>query len=203
MKRGIIILALFLSWPSARGAVLSPESFSGAAWGAVIGGLAGADCRNNWSNDGAWIGAGIGLLTGTLIGESRRQQNYNAPYAFPSAPGYGYAPPGVTPASPSNPSAPNRPSYKLGGTLVGAAAGAMIGEGVSDKPWQGAAIGAAAGLVMGSIADRSVRSQRTAQVSAASDQPQATVVTSSVWQAPSGPRHQISDAPRVPDAPSF
>jgi len=203
MKRGIIILALLLSWPTVRGAVLSPESFGGAALGAVIGGVAGANCNNNWSNDGAWIGAGIGLLTGTLIGESRRQQYYNAPYASPSAPGYGYAPPGAPPASPSNPSAPSRPSYKLGGTLVGAAAGAMIGEGVSDKPWQGAAIGAAAGLVMGSIADRSARSQRTAHVSAAPDQLQATATTSSIWQAPSGPRHQIPDAPQVPDAPSF
>jgi hypothetical protein len=203
MKRGIIILALLLSWPTVRGAVLSPESFGGAAWGAVIGGLSGADCHNNWSNDGAWIGAGIGLLTGTLIGESRRQQYYNAPYAYPSAPGYGYAPPAVPPASAVYPPAQGRPSYKLGGTLVGAAAGAMIGEGVSDKPWQGAAIGAAAGLVMGSIADRSARSHGAAYVNTAPSQPQATATASSVWQTPIRPRHQIPDAPLVPDAPSF
>jgi hypothetical protein len=107
MKRVFLILAIAFASHNVRAAGLPPESFGGAAWGALIGGLSGADCHNNWSNDGAWIGAGVGFLTGTLIGESRRQQYKNAPYAYPPpAYGYGYAPAPIYSAP-----RPSRPSY--------------------------------------------------------------------------------------------
>lgn len=104
MKQLLTVLALGATLLNSRAGGLPPESFGGAAWGTVIGGLSGADCNSNWSNDGAWVGAGIGFLAGTVIGESRRQQERNASYSYSTydVPNYGYGYSASVP-SPSKP----------------------------------------------------------------------------------------------------
>lgn len=222
----------------ARAQLFSPEAFSGAAMGALIGGVAGGGSYshgcgyyNSFSGQGAAIGAGIGLLAGALIGEAnQRAADAEQPVIYASAPmavsGYGYgstytyyAPNAYT--APGYYYRPNRPNYAVGGTLLGAASGALIGAG-SDQAGKGAAIGAAAGLVLGSVAqiaakqpEKEVVAVRTStQPTTASatqearPQPQelAAQITSQPcatstyhWTA----RPQIADAPRVPDAPTF
>lgn len=57
---------------AARAQGLPPESFGGALWGAMIGGILGSDCHHGFSGTGAAIGAGVGFLAGTIAGEARR-----------------------------------------------------------------------------------------------------------------------------------
>lgn len=220
----------------ARAQLFGPESLTGALWGGLIGGLAGSDCRRGFSGDGAAIGAGVGLLMGAVAGESSRRHYYHSPgYAYAPAPtvsfGYGYNHWGnsayvyYTPNSYCAPAyyyRPARPNYAVGGTLLGAASGALIGAG-NRNAGEGAAIGAAAGLVLGSVAEASARrqEQRIAQAAVASTyQPQVQTYTpaspepsptrADVTSSPVAnstyywtPRPQIPDAPRVPDAPTF
>lgn len=237
MKKLIITLLLGGSLLSGKAQLFSPDALHGAFLGSLIGGIAGGDCRNGFSGNGAAIGAGVGLLAGTIAGESRRNYYHDSPgYSYAPASsvsfGYGYGNrynSSYVYYAPNSYCAPgyyyrptSRPNYAVGGTLLGAASGALIGAGHRDAG-KGAAIGAAAGLVLGGIAEHSARKQeqRVAVDSGAVTQSQsAPVVTipddgrraqdSSVTSEP-GPtstyhwtaRPQIADAPRVPDAPTF
>jgi hypothetical protein len=221
MKRMLASALLATSLVGAPAQSVWPEALGGAALGAGLGAMIGASsgsscggpcggCNNGNAGQGAAIGAGIGLIAGALAGlaQPQQQQQYEPPPpAYFSTPepvlGYGYTPaytavPGPLPVS-SPTAAPPRPNYVVGGTLLGAASGALIGQGTSQKPGVGAAIGAASGLVVGSVAE-AARSQPPP--------PQAVVYTApapapTLAAASPRPRHQIPDAPRVPDAPAF
>jgi uncharacterized protein YcfJ len=231
MKKMLLMILTLGALLPARAQFLSPEAVGGAFWGTLIGGIAGSDCRRGFSGNGAAIGAGVGLLAGALVGESRR--NYydgSTTYAYSTPPtvtfGYGYGScgnGGYVYYSPNRYCAPNyyyrsRPNYAVGGTLLGAASGALIGAGSGDAG-PGAAIGAAAGLVVGTVAEASARhherrnavaAQPTAVVETPvpmtrSTMPPATItsrpVANSTYYWTTPP--QIADAPRVPDAPTF
>ncbi len=219
----------------------SPEAFGGAAWGALLGGMIGGDSHwhhghyhQSFSGEGAAIGAGIGLLAGALAGEARRQSTCESPiYVAAPAPtvslGYGYTSCGSSAYVYYAPNAytapgyyyrPTRPNYAVSGTLLGAASGALIGAG-SDQPGEGAAIGAAAGLVVGGIAESAARKRERSAVvvvqptteaapppvsppvAQPAPQPQVTSQPSAESTYYWTPRPQIADAPRVPDAPTF
>ena len=237
MKKLIITLLLGGNLLSAQAQLFNSGALHGAFLGSLIGGIAGGDCRNGFSGNGAAIGAGVGLLAGAIANESRRNYYYDSP-GYPYAPassvsfGYGYGnrcSSSYVYYSPNSYCAPgyyyrptSRPNYAVGGTLLGAASGALIGAGHRDAG-KGAAIGAAAGLVLGGIAEHSARKQeqRVTVSSAATTQTQsAPAVTtqddgrptrdSSITSEPGptstyhwAPRPQIADAPRVPDAPTF
>jgi uncharacterized protein YcfJ len=237
MKKILLTCLAVAALLPARAQLFGPESLGGAFWGSLIGGIAGSDSHHGFSGKGAAIGAGVGLVAGALVGESRRHNAsyYDSPgyagYAYTPAPsvsfGYGYGHYGHSSYvyySPNRYCAPNyyyrstRPNYAVGGTLLGAASGALIGAGTHDAG-KGAAIGAAAGLVLGGVAEASAqrREQRAAAVqSAASEQVPVQSQTPAVLpqnQITSRPaatstyywttQPQIADAPRVPDAPAF
>jgi len=50
-----------------------------------------------------------------------------------------------------------RPDYAVGGTLMGALTGGLIGNAIHHQGWEGAGIGAAAGLLLGSVAEHEAR----------------------------------------------
>jgi uncharacterized protein YcfJ len=220
MRIWITTLVAVCAMNSANAQLLHPEAVQYSMLGAFLGGVVGAEnhCGHyHWSGEGAAIGAGIGLVAGTLVGEANRQQ-YNAAYAYPAPPVYGYAPTQVAPVpsapvvyTPAPPPAPPRPNYVVSGTLVGATAGALIGEGASHNPGQGAAIGAATGLLVGGIAEHNARKREAAShpppaspalasQPASSNKPPSSPAPNHQL---SGPTHQIPDAPLVPDAPTF
>lgn len=231
MKKLLLTLLTGAALLPARAQLFSPSSLNGALWGSLIGGIAGGDCRRGFSGNGAAIGAGVGLLAGAIAGESRRNYYYDSPgYVYSTAPsvsfGYGYGHCGSSAYvyyAPNSYCAPNyyysgpRPNYAVGGTLLGAASGALIGAGNHDAG-KGTAIGAAAGLVVGSVAEASAqrRERRAAAMAqsapAAPQQPQVLNVAPPA-QVTSQPcatstyhwttRPQIADAARVPDAPTF
>jgi hypothetical protein len=93
MKRAIAILVVVQACRAAW-AGLPPESFGGAFWGTMIGGLWGGNCHDSWSGKNAAIGAGIGLAVGTLAGESRRAEERRY---MSAAPVYGYTVPVSSP----------------------------------------------------------------------------------------------------------
>lgn len=246
MKTLILTSLAIVTTLSANAQLFGPESLNGAFWGSFIGGLAAGNRHHGFSGEGAAIGAGVGLVAGAIAGESRRYDYYDSPgYAYYPSPavsvgcGYGrrgssayvyYAPnrycaPGYY-YQPTQYYQPARPNYAVGGTLLGAASGALIGASQHDAS-KGAAIGAGAGLVLGAIAEHSAQrheQKAAAQVQNYTPAPQPTV--SSEGEAPrrtetpaqnqitskpaanstyywTAPPKQISDAPRVPDAPSF
>lgn len=223
----ILVLAALLPAPAQ---LFSPSSLGGALWGGLIGGIVGGDCRYGFSGEGAAIGAGVGLLAGAIAGEANRRHYDHSPgYVYAPAPtvrvGYGYAHDGSSAYvyyAPNSYCAPNyyyapRPNYAVGGTVLGAASGALIGAGSRDAG-RGAAIGAAAGLVLGGVAEASARRRehRTAAVIASTPAPdvsspgQPATRPQQITSQPCAtstyhwtPRPQIADAPRVPDAPTF
>jgi uncharacterized protein YcfJ len=236
MKKLLVTVIASATLFSAQAQLFSPDALGGAALGSWIGAIAGSDCHG-LSGEGAAIGAGVGLLVGALAGEARRSEyEVVEPIYVPAATvslGYGYSS-GASSAyvyySPNYYTAPGyyyrptQPNYAVNGTLLGAASGALIGSGYCEAG-KGAAIGAAAGLALGTVAEltskkpepQTVAVQTTVQP-AQVVQERATEETKPQPQEPRyeitskpcptstyfwTPRPQIADAPRVPDAPTF
>ena len=155
---------------SAQAQVFRPETVSGA----VLGGLAGAVMGNNSGDLGhnAWRGAAIGTAAGALLGsavgaerESREWRNTQVPppvYVTRSPSIYARRP--VTYVSDTRWDSPVRYDHRrretnprVTGALLGGLAGAIIGHNDGRHGWEGAAYGAGAGLILGSIWDRADR----------------------------------------------
>ena len=71
----------------------------------------------------------------------------------------------------------SRPNYAISGTLFGALAGGLIGHSIDRQGWEGAGIGAAAGLVLGSIAEHNARAQEQAVYQAPAVYQQSSAAT--------------------------
>lgn len=233
MKKVGLILLSFTALVQTKAQWLYPESVEGAFWGGLIGGIAGGNHCHGLSGKGAAIGAGVGLLAGSLIGESRRQDYVESPgYVYSTTPsvnvsfGYGYGSCGSSAyvyyapnryCAPGTYYRPTRPNYVVSGTVLGAASGALIGSANHHNAGTGAAIGAAAGLLIGSAAehtarreDRGVATQviypAPAQTRVAQPAPPKVEISSKPCATSTytwAARPQIADAPRVPDAPTF
>jgi uncharacterized protein YcfJ len=211
MKKALVAVLVTSSALAAHGQLFSPEAIGGAFWGSFLGGLAGSDRCHGFSGRGAAIGAGVGLLVGTLVSETRRQDYYRpygyGPQAYAQA-GYGYV------YQPAYAYAPARPNYTVNGTLVGALAGGLIGA-ADHKGWEGAGIGAASGLVVGGFAEAAAQKRDREWIPVPPPPPVAlspppppvppppTASRTAQPVVKSAPIHQIPDAPRVPDAPTF
>ena len=95
MKKLIAIWFASATLLTAQSQLFSPESVNGALWGGLIGGVIGGDRHHGFSGNGAAIGAGVGLLAGSLSGDSHRYSYYDEPIGYYSAApqvsfGYGY-----------------------------------------------------------------------------------------------------------------
>ncbi len=69
-----------------RAQLFSPESFTGAAFGALTGAIVGG---HHHAGTGAAIGAGAGFLLGTIAHESNRRYYEPGYYGYSAAPYYG------------------------------------------------------------------------------------------------------------------
>ncbi len=70
---------------SANAQLFTPESVTGAAFGALAGGIIGHNTGSGHTAEGAGIGAGVGLLLGSMVHQDRVDRGYY------SAPAYGYS----------------------------------------------------------------------------------------------------------------
>lgn len=206
MKKVAVILLSFAALVQSQAQFRRAEPLHGALWGGLIGGIVGGDRCHGFSGEGAAIGAGIGLIAGTLASESRRNYYYDAPgYGYTATPsvnvsfGYGYGGYGNSAYvyyAPNNYCAPGyyyrptRPNYVVSGTVLGAASGALIGSANHHNAGKGALIGAGAGLLLGSVAEHAANREER-RVVAAQTTSQPYVVTASVTQ---DVRPQTSDS---------
>lgn len=227
MKKVVITLISLAALVQTEAQLLRPESVQGALWGGLIGGIAGGDRCHGFSGNGAAIGAGVGLIAGSLIGESRRYDYYDSPgYVYSTIPnvnvsfGYGYGNCGSSAyvyyapnryCAPGTYYRPTRPNYVVSGTVLGAASGALIGSANHHNAGKGAAIGAATGLILGSVAEHAARNEEraiVAQTTVVPAQPQVVRAQSAaakpgVTSKPSATStYTWTPRPQIPDAPS-
>ena len=188
MRKLILAGLVALSILPAQAQWLSPDAFGGAVWGGLLGGIIGHNSGRH-TGEGIAIGAGAGLLLGALSGAGRGESGYYPNYG--AAPSYGYGPSyGYEYRDYS------RPNYAGSGAVLGGIAGAVIGNNSGHRGLAGAAIGAGAGLVLGSLAEQSARRQEVSRAYG------STPVQSTPSYQPPAPYYStIPNAPAVPNAP--
>jgi hypothetical protein len=112
---------------------------------------------------------------------------YYPSYSYGYYPGYGYD--------------YSRPNYAVNGTLLGALTGGIIGNSIHHQGWEGAGIGAAAGLLLGGLAEHNARANEQSYYSAPAvsyAQPNSIANAPTVNNPPAVP-----DAPRVQSPPTY
>jgi uncharacterized protein YcfJ len=161
MKTLLSVILCSLAMTSARAQLFGPGSMQGALFGGLAGGIIGHNNANQ-TGRGVAIGVASGLILGALADSSANQAYYgNTQVPVPYAPDY----PACTTTSYSPSTDYARPNYAVAGTLLGGLAGAIIGHNsgsLSHNGWQGAAIGAGAGLLLGGLAEQNARVQEAA-----------------------------------------
>lgn len=145
MKTLILISAVAVLWAgSAHAQLFTPESVGGALLGGVVGGVVGHN-QDRHTAEGAAIGAGAGLLLGQLLHNHRHETGYYQGRSY-RGDWIGYE---------SHPSP--RPNHAITGTVLGGIAGGVIGHNHHRQTAEGIAIGAGAGLLLGSVAEQHAR----------------------------------------------
>ncbi len=171
---GLAALAIV---PASQAQVFRPETVRGAVVGGIVGAVVGHnDGRHGW--EGAAYGAAAGALIGSFVGESRErhlppvpryQSGYSRTYREPlwhRHPGWAYerrddrwirrpyrGPVGVYQYYGYDRHR-IRTDHATRGLLIGGALGAIIGHNNGRRGWEGAAYGAGAGWLAGTLADR-------------------------------------------------
>src|SRR2546426_11700130 len=135
MKKLILLAFSLAALSPVQAQLFTPESLTGAALGGLAGGLLGG----RHAGEAAAIGAGSGFVLGSLLHESRPE-----PYSYYSS--YGYYPGPVYEAYRYS-----RPNYAWTGAALGGIAGGIIGHNNGRRTGEGIAIGAGAGLLLGSL----------------------------------------------------
>lgn len=171
-------LAVCTLAPSAHAQLFGPETLRGAVWGGAAGAVIGHnDGRHGW--EGAAYGAAAGALIGTWVGESRLRHAPPVPHRVYRSPGYrpavwlrvpmvdraSHRHPGMAVRSGWHPTVAyqqrpydsdwRRPDVVRSGVLLGGLAGAIIGHNDGRRGWEGAALGAGAGWLLGSVVEQS------------------------------------------------
>jgi outer membrane lipoprotein SlyB len=120
----------------ARAQLFGPESLGGALLGGIAGGVIGHN-NGRHTGEGIAIGAGVGAVLGAIIGNERRAEEGLPQTAVARYPA---------------------PPHAVSGLVLGGIAGGIIGHNNGRHTAEGVAIGAGAGLLLGTLADQSVRS---------------------------------------------
>lgn len=89
MKVFVLVFALgvITSAVPVRAQLFSREGFNGALLGGLAGGIIGHNSRRHTA-EGVAIGAGSGLLLGSLFHDARRELVYSQPYGYYVTPTY-------------------------------------------------------------------------------------------------------------------
>ncbi len=194
MKRVFAVAVAVATVLPAQAQLFSYESFNGAVFGGLVGGIIGHNSGRRTA-EGIGIGAGAGWLLGTIAHDSWAPGGYYSSPAYVSGYGPGYY--GYGPGYYGYYYGPPGPNYAVSGAVLGGLAGGIIGHNNGRRTAEGVGIGVGAGLLLGSIADQNARQAGRpyyAPTPVYLAQPQ--VVTS--WPRPAA---TIGNAPGVPSAP--
>lgn len=137
MKKLLMIGLAFATIVPANAQLFSRDALGTAVLGGILGGVIGHNSGRKTA-EGIGIGAGTGLLLGALANDYRRQAGYDTAYV--------QGPVGSSPYG-----------YATTGAVLGGIAGGVIGHNNGRRTAEGVAIGAASGLVLGAIAENSLR----------------------------------------------
>ena len=152
-----LAVALFAMVP-ARAQIFGSNAAGGAVLGGIAGGIIG---YNNHNQTGR--GIAIGAASGLLLGSIADQAQYNSYQAtqVPAPNYYVYRQPAYY-SSYSSGYAYAQPDYAASGALLGGLAGGIIGYNDHHQTGRGILIGAASGLILGSIAEQAAREREAA-----------------------------------------
>lgn len=152
-------LLVILGPVSAQAQIFRPEAVSGAALGAIAGAIIGnnsGSLGHNGLRGAAW-GAGIGLITGQIAGDANAERGWGPGVTVRSGGRYDRGPVyGVD----RGPLVWERPSSRGDGLVLGAIAGAVIGNNsgiFGHRGDRGAAWGAGIGYVLSAIAEENAQ----------------------------------------------
>ncbi|MGC8829129.1 MAG: YMGG-like glycine zipper-containing protein [Verrucomicrobiia bacterium] len=161
MKNLINLIAVAMLALPAKAQIFSNESLTGALLGGVVGGIIGNN-HHHQTAEGIAIGAASGLVLGSIVHNERERARYMATQVpvpatvstvYAPAPNVVYAPAYTT----TYVTQPSRPNYAVGGAILGGIVGGVIGHNHHRQTAEGIAIGAASGLVLGTIAEQNAR----------------------------------------------
>jgi uncharacterized protein YcfJ len=153
MRKSVYTLAMILAVTSVRGQIFSNESLTGALMGGIIGGVIGHN-HHRQTAEGAAIGAGAGWLLGTIVHNQKELSRQENSYYQPTTTTYSYQPVYTTTYTTTT---YTRPNYAIGGVILGGIVGGVIGHNHHRQTAEGIAIGAASGLVLGTLAEQNAR----------------------------------------------
>ncbi len=196
MKMPICLALALLAVAPGRAQIFGPNATDGALLGGLAGGIIG---HNNHNQTGR--GIAIGAVSGLILGSIADQANYDSyqrtqarrittRMAMISRRGiitlitrilnYGYS----------------RPNYAASGALLGGLAGGIIGYNNHHQTGRGILIGAASGLILGSIADQAAREREMVAA------PPAYIYTpADQAPTPAAPEPPVQAAPAAPTTP--
>lgn len=196
MKMSLTLALALLAAVPGRAQIFGPNATSGVLLGGLAGGIIG---HNDHHQTGR--GIAIGAASGLILGSIADQANYDsyqrtevpAPgyYAdrYDQAPQYYYSDYSDTDYDYA------RPNYALSGALLGGLAGGIMGYNNHYQTDRGILIGAASGLILGSIAEQAAREREMAT-------PRTVVVSAPAEQAPAPAAPEPQAAPAAPTTPA-
>ena len=198
MKMPICLALALLAALPGRAQIFGPNAAGGLWLGGLAGGIIGHNDHNQ-TGRGIAIGAASGLILGSIADQANYDsyqrtevsapdyygdRYYQAPryyYSDYSDTDYGYA----------------RPNYAVSGTLLGGLAGGIIGYNNHYQTGRGILIGAASGLILGSIAEQAAREREMA-----AERPVYVSAPAEQAPAPAAPEPQTQVAPAATPTPA-
>ncbi|MGA3007277.1 MAG: glycine zipper family protein [Opitutaceae bacterium] len=156
MKTPICLVLSLLAATAGRAQIFGPNASTGVLLGGIAGGIIGHNDHNQTGR-----GIALGAASGLILGSIADQANYNS-YQATQAPMPGYYVYRQAPACyysdyPDDNYGYSQSNYAVSGALLGGLAGGIIGYNNHHQTGRGVLIGAASGLILGSIADQAVR----------------------------------------------
>jgi len=198
MKMPICLALALLAAAPGHAQVLGPNATGGVLLGGLAGGIIGHNDHNQ-TGRGIAIGAASGLILGSIADQAnydsyqRTQMRAPGYYVYRQTPSYYYSDYADTDYDYGY----AQPNYAASGALLGGLAGGIIGYNNHYQTGRGILIGAASGLLLGSIADRAARDRETAAR-------RPVYVSAPAVQAPvpAAPAPQAQVAPAAAPAPA-
>jgi hypothetical protein len=190
MKMPIFLALALLAAVPGRAQVFGPNATGGLLLGGLAGGIIGHNDHNQ-TGRGIAIGAASGLILGS-IADQANDDYYQRPnyYVYRRAPDYYYSDYADTDYDYGY----ARPNYAVSGALLGGLAGGIIGYNNHYQTGRGILIGAASGLILGSIAEHAARERELA-----AERP--VYISAPAEPAPAPPPQVAPAAPAAPATP--